>query len=87
MDQEPKLGLLPAVIGGGAMLVCCLGAVVFASGATWLTSWLSGIGPLSGVATAAAVGIAVVFVRRRRLRGVVKEDENSPQSQNFKGDL
>jgi len=65
-DRIPKESILPIAIAGGAMLVCCLGPVLFVSGAAWFTGWLSGIDALGALAIAVAVGGAVFVLRRRR---------------------
>ncbi len=86
VDREPKQGWLPAVIAGGAMVVCCLGLVLVVSGGSGLTAWLGGINPFNAAAIAIVVGIAVLYVRRRRLRGITKEDPDIQQSQTLKED-
>lgn len=66
VDREPKQGLLPFAIAGGAMLVCCLGSVLVVSGASGLTAWLSGFDPLLAVGVAGAIFVAIVLFRRMR---------------------
>ncbi len=66
MEREPKESVLPIVIAGGAMVVCCLAPVLFVSGASGLTAWLGGIDPLLAVAIAVAMGAEVVLFRRMR---------------------
>lgn len=66
MDQEPKGSRLPFAIGGGALLVCCLGPVLLASGGAGLTAWIGGIDPLIAAGVAMAVFAAAVVFRRTR---------------------
>ena len=77
MDREPKQGLLPFAIAGGAMLVCCLGSVLIVSGASGLTAWLSGIDPLLAVGVAGAIFVAIVLFRRLR-KSASMEGQHAP---------
>ena len=77
MDQEPKSGLLPAVIGGGAMLVCCLGTVFVVSGGSGLLAWLGGIDPLLVVGIAVVIFAAIILFRRMR-KSVSTETQHVP---------
>lgn len=68
MDREPEGSLLPFAIGGGVLLVCCLGPVLFVSSGAGLTAWIGGIDPLlaAGIAMAVFAAAAVVFRRIRK---------------------
>ena len=84
MDREPKQGLLPFTIAGGAMLACCLGLVLIVSGGSGLTAWLSGIDPLLAVGVAGAVFVAIVLFRRTRKSASTETQHGPPPA--AKGD-
>ena len=66
MDRDPKESLLPFAIGGGTLLVCCLGPVLLVSGGAGLPAWIGGIDPVLATGTAVAVFAAAVVFRRIR---------------------
>lgn len=84
MDREPKPRTLPIAVAGGAMVVCCLAPILFASGAAGLFGWISGVDALSALAVAVAVGAAVVFLRRRQR--AMRADDSPPVSQTLRED-
>ena len=63
MDREPKGSLLPFAIGGGVLLVCCLGPVLLVSGGAGLAAWIGGIDPVLAAGIAVAVFAAAVIFR------------------------
>ena len=84
MDREPKGSLLPFAIGGGALLVCCLGPVLLASGGAGLTAWIGGIDPLLAAGIAMAVLAAAVVFRRIR-KSTPTEVRRVPRTHPSKG--
>ncbi len=84
MDEEPKAGLLPIAIAGGAMLACCLGPILFVSGAFGFAAWLGGIDPLLAAGIAVAIGGAIVLFRGARKSASPKTEHAPPTA--LKGD-
>ena len=78
MEQEPKGGLLPLVILVGAGMLCCLGPVLFVSGASGLAAWLGGIDPLLAVGIAVAICALIVLFRRARKSIFTEAERESP---------
>ena len=67
MDQEPKENILAFAVGGGVLLVCCLGPVLLASGGAGLAAWIGGIDPLLAAGIAVAAFAAAIIFRRMRI--------------------
>lgn len=84
MDREPKGSLLPFALGGGALLVCCLGPVLLASGGAGLAAWIGGIDPLLAAGIAMLVFAAAVVFRRIR-KTVSTETRRVPAAHTPKG--
>lgn len=66
MDKEPKGSVLPIVMAGGAMLVCCFVSILVSVGVSGFAAWLGGIDPLLAAGIAVATGAVIVLFRRAR---------------------
>lgn len=86
MKEEPKESILPFALGGGVLLVCCLGSVLLASGGAGLTAWTGGIAPLLAIGIAVAVLAAAIIFRRVRV-AVRAEAKHSAATHTPKGIL
>ena len=64
MDKKQKESGRPMAIAIGAHLVCCVGLVLFATGAISFTGWLGGFDALGVLGIAVAVGAVVLLLRR-----------------------